>query len=227
MKKVIVISGGTSGLGKAIAESLSNDYRVIILSPNKKKLVKTVEQIKCDFEVCDVADEESIKLAVKNVISKHRRIDCLINNAGIWVEGELTENKVERIKEVTATNALGAILLTKEIVPQMKKQGRGLIIIVNSQAGLYGKADRSVYTASKWALTGFTKSLQFELPKYGIRVTGLYPGKMKTNLFSKVGINKDMADALQPKEVAKVIQFILSLKDNVILPEVGVKHIDN
>lgn len=227
MQKIVVISGGSSGLGKAMAASISSDHRVIILSPNKAKVSPVARAIGCDFEVCDIGSYKSVRTAIKNIIGKYKKIDCLINNAGIWIEGELMENSADRVQEVMRINATGTILLTKEVIPQMKKQKQGLIIMINSQGGLYGKAERSVYTASKWALTGFTKSLQMELSKYGIRVTGLYPGKMKTNLFKRIGIKKDMADALEPEEVARLVKFILSLPSHVVLPEVGVKHIKN
>lgn len=104
-------------------------------------------------------------------------------------------------------NNLGVVLASKAVIPQMKKQKSGLIVNINSQGGFYAKAERAVYSAAKWGMTGFTKSLQSELAKYGIAVTGIYPGKMNTKMFEKMGIQKDMADALDTKEVAKVIIF--------------------
>jgi short-subunit dehydrogenase len=105
----------------------------------------------------------------------------------------------------------------------MKEQKAGTIINVISQSGLYGKAERSVYGASKFALTGFTKSLEPELEKYGIRVAGLYPGKIATGMFAKVGISKDMSDALAPADVARAVSYIISQPDYVTITELGLK----
>jgi len=227
MKKVIVISGGSDGLGKEIAKHLASENMVIILSSEKEDLQTVANELGCDFRFCDVSDSESIKLAVDGIKEKYGKIDCLINNAGLWIEGLLEQNDTSRIKAVIDVNTTGAIMLAKSVIPLMKERKEGLIINVISQSGIYAKTERTVYTASKWALTGFTKSLQLELAKYGIRVTGLYPGRMKTKFFEKSGIKKDLNNALETKEVAKIVKFLLSSDKNVVFPEIGIKHIDN
>lgn len=227
MNKVIIISGGSDGLGKTIAQQLSQKYKVIIFSPTKEKLEKVSQELGCSFEVCDVSDYKSVQIAVNNVIKENGRIDCLINNAGVWIEGLLENNNPEEIKKVIDVNTIGTLFLTKAVVVQMKKQSVGRIINVVSQAGLYGKAERSIYNASKWAITGFTKSIESELKQYGIGVTGLYPGKMKTEMFAKMGIKKDMSDGLDTKDVAKTIEFILSFGNETTFPEIGIKNLKN
>ena len=109
----------------------------------------------------------------------------------------------------------------------MKKQKRGLIVNIISQGGLYAKPERAVYSAAKWGVTGFTKSLQGELAKYGISVTGIYPGKLNTKMFEKMGIEKDMSDALAPREVARIVKFLLETDSKVIFPEIGIKSLNN
>lgn len=225
MKKVVVISGGGDGLGKEIAKTLSPNNIVVILIRKKDQAVKVSSEIGCSFEICDVTDPKQIENAVQNIIKKHKKIDCVVNNAGVWIEGELEGNKAEDIKKAIEINTTGVIFLSKAVIPTMKKQKSGLIINIISQAGIYAKAKRTVYNASKWAITGFTKSLQPELADYGIRVTGIYPGKLSTRLFKKAGIEKDMIDAIGPDQVAKTIEFILSFDNSVVFPEVGIKHI--
>lgn len=225
MNKVIVISGGSDGLGKAIAQQLFQNYKVVILSPTKEKLEKVSQEIGCDFKICDISDYNSVQNAVQNIIKENGKIDCLINNAGVFIEGPLETNDPERIKKVININTIGTIFLTKEVVSQMKKQSFGKIVNIISQAGLYGKAERSIYNASKWAITGFTKSIEIELKQYGIGVTGIYPGKMKTEMFSKMGIEKDMSDALDIEDVAKTVEFILNFGKETIFPEIGIKNI--
>ena len=109
----------------------------------------------------------------------------------------------------------------------MKKQKDGLIININSQAGINHKAERVVYNASKWGVTGFSKSLQDEVAKYGIRVTDVMPGMMITDMFNKMNITKNMANGLDTKEVCRLVQFIIDTPSNVMVPEVGIKNINN
>lgn len=91
-----------------------------------------------------------------------------------------------------------------------------MIINIVSQAGLQPKAERSVYNASKYAMTGFTRSMELELKESGIRVVGIYPGKVNTRLFSKTGIEKNMSDAIQPENIASLVSFVLSQPKDVI-----------
>lgn len=227
-KKVVLITGGSDGLGKAIAKRLTGtSYQVVILSPTSEKLKIAAKDLNCDYVVANVSDFSSITSAVKEVLDKYRRLDCLVNNAGLWIEGELDNNKPEDIERVVKVNNLGVLFASKAVIPQMKVQKAGLIININSQGGLYAKGERSVYSAAKWGITGFTKSLQSELAKYGIGVTGIYPGKMRTQMFEKMGIQKDMKDGLDPVEVAKVVEFLLNLNPLTVIPEIGIKYITN
>ena len=109
----------------------------------------------------------------------------------------------------------------------MKANKDGLIININSQAGINHKAERVVYNASKWGVTGFSKSLQDEVAKYGIRVTDVMPGMMKTEMFSRMNIEKNMVNGLDTKEVARLIQFIIDTPSDVMIPEIGIKNINN
>lgn len=109
----------------------------------------------------------------------------------------------------------------------MKQRNNGLIININSQAGINHKAERVVYNASKWGVTGFSKSLQDEIAKYGIRVTDVLPGMMKTDMFQKMDIQKNMENGLDTREVARLIKFIIDTPSNVMIPEVGIKNINN
>lgn len=227
MSKVIVITGGSDGLGKAMTKLLSPHNIVVIISKNENSLKETAEALSCDYKICDVSNYKKIKATIKQIVEKYKKIDVLINNAGIWIEGELDTNDPKNIQRVADININGTIFTTQAVVPYMKKNGKGNIINIISQAGFYGKTERSVYTASKFALTGFTKSLQMELAKYSISVTGFYPGKMKTNLFKKENIEKDLTNGLNTETVAKVIKFILSFDSTVNFPEVGIKHIIN
>ena len=227
MKKVILIAGGSDGLGKSVAESLVKENIVVILSPSEEKLKKVAKEVGCEYVVADVTDYESLTLAIAKVIKQHERIDCLVNCAGLWIQGELDVNDPKLIKKVVEVNTLGTILMTKAVIPQMKKQKSGLIININSQSGIYPKEERSVYVASKFAVTGFERSLQPELAKYGIVVTGILPGGMKTNFFEKANNAKDKTNFIDTKEVAEVVEFLLKRKSTTVITEIGIKDINN
>ncbi len=224
--KTVLISGASEGLGKAIAEVLSTDpnYKVIIFSTDGAKIEQTGKELNCDYYICDVTNYENLEIMVGEIIAKYQKIDVAVNNAGVWIEGKLEMNSPEKIKSVINVNTLGVIYLTKIVLPLMKKNSSGQIINIISQAGLHSKAERSVYSASKWAISGFTKSLQDELIGTGVRVSGVYPSLINTGLFQKTGTTKDMANALEPADVAKSIKFIIEQPENTYIPDLGIKN---
>lgn len=222
-----MITGGSDGLGKTLAECLARENGVIILATTEEKLKKVAEDNQCDYIVCDVSNYNLVEKAINEIIAKYGKIDVLINNAGLWIQEELEENDSERIRSVIEVNLLGTINVSKAVIPNMKQNKDGLIININSQAGINHKAERTVYNASKWGVTGFSKSLQDELAKYGIRVTDVLPGMLKTDMFNKMNIVKNMENGLDTKEVARLIQFIIDTPSNVMIPEVGIKNIKN
>ncbi|HIR59411.1 MAG TPA: SDR family oxidoreductase [Candidatus Onthousia excrementipullorum] len=227
MGKVIVITGGSDGLGRTLTESLSQENDVIILATNEQKLIEVANSNNCNYEVCDVSNYKLVEKSIKKIIDNFGRIDVLINNAGLWIQEELELNDSDRINSVVDVNLLGVINCSKAVIPIMKNNKEGLIININSQAGINHKAERVVYNATKWGVTGFSKSLQDEVAKYGIRVTNVMPGMMKTNMFKKMNIQKNMDNGLDTKEVARLIEFIIDTPSDVMIPEVGIKNINN
>lgn len=227
MKKVIVITGASDGLGKTLTESLSKENNVIALATTEEKLQKVAEDNNCNYKVCDVSDYHQVEKCTNEIIEEFGKIDILINNAGLWIQEELEENDEKRIHDVIDVNLLGVIYMTKAVIPIMKKNQDGIIININSQAGINHKAERVVYNASKWGVTGFSKSLQDEVAKYGIRVTNILPGMLKTDMFNKMNIKKNMENGLDTKEVARLVKFIIDTPKDVMIPEVGIKNINN
>ena len=227
MGKVILITGGSDGLGRTLTESLSQENDVIILATNEQKLIEVANSNNCNYEVCDVSNYKLVEKSIKKIIDNFGRIDVLINNAGLWIQEELELNDSGRINSVVDVNLLGVINCSKAVIPIMKNNKEGLIININSQAGINHKAKRVVYNATKWGVTGFSKSLQDEVAKYGIRVTNVMPGMMKTNMFKKMNIQKNMDNGLDTKEVARLIKFIIDTPSDVMIPEVGIKNINN
>jgi NADP-dependent 3-hydroxy acid dehydrogenase YdfG len=227
-KRVVLISGGSSGVGRAIAERLKADWNVVIFATNEAKTKAAADEMGCSYEVGDVSQDDDVRRIVTAVIAKHGGLDCVVNNAGIFAEGELEGHDPAAMRRMMDVNTLGTMFLTRAALPHMKERKAGVIVNIISQAGLYARGNYPVYTASKWAVTGFTKSLQQELAPFGIRVTGIYPGLVRTNIFSAAGVpmtEEDWKASITPQNVADAVAWVLALPEHVVVPELGIKHI--
>ncbi len=223
--KHVVITGGSDGIGLALAKSLIKNYNLTIIARSTDKLTNIANQLDCNFITCDIQDAQQVQKAFNEIAAKHESVDVLINNAGIIVNGDLTETPYETIAAVIGTNATGTIFVTKACLEIMKKQKSGLIINIISTAGITAKPNRSIYNASKWALTGFTKAIQEEAGAYGVRITGLYPGTVKTDLFKKAGLPINGL-ALETDQIVQAVHFVMNTNDNVLIPELGIRPFD-
>lgn len=221
MKKII-ITGASDGLGKAIATELK-EHELILISKDETKLKELSSELNCKYYVCDLKDYNKIE----EVVSKIDEVDILINNAGIWLAGDLEENTFEQISNCIDVNTKAPIYMTKAVLPIMRKNKQGLIINVCSQSSFDNDDFSTVYNASKWAMRGFNRSIQRVLSKENIKVTGFYPGFMQTDLFKKAGNDYDTSTGLEVEKVAKAIRFITECDDDVIIPEFGIKDIEN
>jgi len=226
--KNIIITGGNDGLGKAITKLLSKNNNIIIISKteeNVERISREIPSAKC--YCCDITKPNEVSKTMEKIIKEQVNIDILINNAGVWLAGDLTENSYEQISNCIDVNTKGSIYMTKAVLPIMYEQGKGLIINVCSQASFDNDDFSAVYNASKWAMRGFNRSIQKNVSKKGIKVTGFYPGFMQTNIFKKAGNDYDTSTGLEVEKVAKAIEFIINCEDDVIIPEFGIKDIEN
>ncbi|MGX7666386.1 SDR family oxidoreductase [Flavobacterium pedocola] len=179
MNKVVLITGGSSGIGKSVGEFLhQKGYTVYGTSRNPERIENSVFPL----VALDVRNTESIKKAVAEVIEKSGRLDVVINNAGVGITGPLEEIPLEEIKNNFETNFFGPIEVMKAVLPQMRTQKSGLIINVTSIAGYMGLPYRSVYSASKGALELITEALRMETKSFGIHITNVAPGDFATNI---------------------------------------------
>lgn len=218
----IVITGASDGIGEAMARAFSKDHKVIMLARNEEKLQKIAEETQALFMICDVRDADSVRETFESIANQFGKIDILINNAGVITNGDVTETQDEVIKNVIDTNTLGAIYVAKYALVSMKKAKDGLIINVISQAGVTARPNRSIYNASKWALTGFTRAIQEEASEYGVRVTGFYPGTIQTDLFKKAGLNIN-SDALTTEDIVDAVSFIINQPVTSFVPHLEIK----
>lgn len=182
MRKTILITGASSGFGRLTAELFqSKGWNVIatMRSPEKEVELKVLDNVLVTR--LDVTDKETIKEAVNNGIGKFGGIDALVNNAGYGITGFLEEAGEGEINKQIGTNLIGVINTIQEVLPFMRKNGRGVIVNVTSLAGSVGVPMMSLYNATKFAVEGLSESLNYELKPFGIKIKTVAPGAFKTN----------------------------------------------
>lgn len=186
MNKTILITGSSSGIGKAAAELfVSNGWNVVatMRSPDKENGLMAGSNLV--LTRLDVLDNASIEAAVQDALKRFGRIDVLVNNAGYGLVGPFETATQEQIERQFATNVFGVMNVTRAILPHFRKQKSGSIINVASMGGRITFPLYSIYHATKWAVEGFTESLQFELEGLGIRVKIIEPGPIKTDFYDR------------------------------------------
>ncbi|HJU78895.1 MAG TPA: SDR family oxidoreductase [Nitrososphaeraceae archaeon] len=199
-KKTVLVTGCSSGIGLATCHVLSRNnfmtYGTVrnLSKANKIQDLINRENLALKILHLDVNDEQSIKLAIKKILTDSGRIDVLINNAGYGMFGPIEEITTQEVKKQFETNFFGAFRLIKAIVPIMRNQRNGVIVNISSMVGRFGVPLNSAYVSSKFAVEGLSESISFELAEFGIRVIVIEPGVVKSDFFQNVkfrGMNPD------------------------------------
>lgn len=181
MSKVILITGGSSGIGKSVGEFLhKKGFKVYGTSRNPENIKNSTFSL----VALDVRNVESIQNAISQIIQKEGKIDIVVNNAGVGITGPLEEIPISEIKNNFETNFFGPIEVMKAVLPHMRSQKSGLIINITSIAAYMGLPYRSIYSASKGALELITEALRMEVKDFGIHITNVAPGDFATNIAS-------------------------------------------
>lgn len=179
MSETVLITGASSGIGKAIGKYLLGKGYTVYGTSRKPK-AKTQNGIR--FVTLDLTKKETIAQAVSEVLEKEGKIDFLINNAGMGINGPLEEIPDEEIQRVFDTNYFGAIRMIKAVLPSMRKNGGGFIINITSIAGYMGLPYRGIYSATKGALELTTEAFRMELKEFDIKMCNIAPGDFATNI---------------------------------------------
>lgn len=179
MSQVVLITGASSGIGKAIATFLQHqDYVVYGTSRNPQ----LDNNLGVKMLALDVTNTTTIQAAVSHIITQEGRLDYLINNAGMGITGPIEETPMDEMRRVFETNYFGALAMIKAAVPQMRKQGYGMIINITSIAGYMGLPYRGIYSATKGALGITSEAYRMELKAFNIKMTTVAPGDFATNI---------------------------------------------
>ncbi len=177
--KVVLVTGASSGFGKSIAALLAQEgYRVF--GTSRKKDVDAPAGV--EMLMLDVQANQSVQMCIQEILTRVNHIDLLVNNAGQAHASLVEETSLQHAKNILETNFWGVVRVTNAVLPIMRKQGGGQIITIGSLAGLIGVPGQGFYSASKFALKGYSEALRFEVAPFNIRVSLIEPGFFRTNL---------------------------------------------
>ena len=180
-KKVALVTGASSGIGRATAALLSGQgFRVFGTMRRPAEASGHLGDL--ELLRLDVRDEESVRSCVRTVLDQAGRIDALINNAGQTLIGSLEETRMEEAKELFETNFFGILRVSQAVLPIMRSQGYGRIVNIGSVVGFLPAPYQGIYAASKHGLEGYSESLDHEVRQFGIRVSVIEPGFTRTNI---------------------------------------------
>lgn len=242
--KVAIITGASSGIGRATALALAErGARLALLARSGDVLAEAAKRAKklgardVSGLVCDVREEKSVEQAVATVLNQFGQIDILVNSAGLSLNGDVDGYSISDWQTVIETNLTGTFLTCRAVLPQMKRQGSGQIINISSGAGRNGIKHMAAYCASKFGVIGFTESLALEVRDLNIRVSSLLPGSVATG-FSRVarrrertndnsaGTAVDIGYSMTAEEVAAIIVAMLQQPEQAWMSEVVLRPLN-
>jgi len=227
--KIAFVTGGTKGIGRAIAESLvSAGAGVAITARNDDEIGRTVAELKklgagtAAGYVCDVRDYEQVKSVVAEVAKEFGGLDILINNAGVGIFASVESMSVEDFRAVLETNVFGVFYCCHEAIPLMKQGGGGYIINISSLAGANPHPQMAAYNASKFGLNGFSEALMQEVRQDHIKVSYIMPGSVNTH-FGGDEPSAEQSWQLQPNDIAQVVMDLLEFPERSLPSRVEIR----
>ena len=225
-----LITGSTTGIGRAIAFALGRDgHRIGVCARNGDAVRRTVAELKehgIEAAGCaaDVGREDDVTALVREVESVLGPVDVLVNNAGIMIAKPFGELSLEEWDATMATNVRSLYLMTRAVLPGMRKRKSGAVVNVASLAGKNGFVGGTAYSASKHAVMGFSRSLMLEVRQEGIRVLAICPGSVDTDLRKEGPRPRPNADRiLQPEDVADMVAAALRLPPRALASELDLR----
>jgi len=225
--KVVLITGGTSGIGRESAIAFAQQGARVVVSGRRQKegeeTVALVEKAggRASFIQADVSDEAQVKSMIAHTVKTFGRLDVVFANAGLEWTGPISNATVEDYRKVMDVNVLGVVLAAKHAIPELVKT-KGNIVITSSGAGVVGMPNVSLYVAAKHAVIGLTKSLALEFAPQGVRVNAVSPAAIQTEMFSRFANTEETLRAITamhpigrigtPREIADAVLFVASDK---------------
>jgi 3-oxoacyl-[acyl-carrier protein] reductase len=208
---VALITGGSSGIGRAIAQSLAaSGARVAITGRDKVRLAETARELGAHAIHADVSVEGDVERTYREVLQQFGDLDILVNNAGSGVFKNLVDFDRKEFEAVFATNVTGAMMMGREAAKHFVKRQRGNIVNIASTAALRGAPKGTAYYGSKFALRGMTECWRAELRQYNVRVFLVEPSEVLTNFYQTAGLpQKENATKLRSEDIAHMVKAML------------------
>ena len=227
--KTAIVTGGTKGIGRGIAEALIREGVSVCLSArHQNELNDAVDQLN-QFNggraigfACDVRDYSQVKGLIAHTVKELGGLDILINNAGIGIFTTVEETSPEDFRAVLETNVFGVFYCCREAIPRMKQRGGGYIINISSLAGVNAHPRMAAYNASKFGLNGFSEALMQEVRHDNIKVSYVMPGSVNTE-FGGDSPGDEKSWQLQPEDIARVVLDLLHHEDRSLVSRVEIR----
>ena len=217
--KIALVTGGGTGIGKAIAEAiLVEGAQVIIIGRTESKLIETQRELGkgAEIMVCDVTEESQVNKVYETIMSNHGKLNILINNAGIAARGKAYEMSYEMWKKVVDVNLNGAFLCARGAMKIMVNQKSGRIINIGSISGQMGRPLNAPYTSSKFGIEGLTRAFALDGREHGVAVSVIHPGNVATGIISKEEIpTREKEGFVLLEDLGKLAITMLTISPNV------------
>ena len=223
MKKTILITGATRGIGREIARKFHREGFQVIICARGADALKELEQEMPGLigYTCDLSQKESVVALAQTINQDHAPLEVLVNNGGAYLPGLIYEEEDEVFETLMATNIYSAYYLTKRLLPHMIEQKRGMVINISSIAGITAYPNSNAYSISKFAMQGFTRILRDELRKYSIRVVGILPGAVKTSAWDGVEIPE--SQFIPSEDIAEMVWMSYQMSPRTTIEEIIVR----
>jgi len=225
MQKLAVVSGGTRGIGRAIAEQFAKNNFDILISARKQAdlldlqaFIEKTYHVKCFIKQADLSVKTAVFALADFILSLNRSVDVLVNNAGTFVPGNVHEEADGLLEQLIETNLYSAYYLTKGLSKTMIQQGSGHIFNMCSVASLKAYPNGGSYSISKFALLGFSKVLREEMKNFGIKVTSIMPGAVYTDSWAGAGIPEERF--MKVEDIAQTIWSAYCLSKNAVIEDI-------
>jgi len=228
--KVALITGASSGIGKAISEGLAEvGFSLALAARSEKELRRSGKRLEKSHGIqtsvlpTDVSKPEEVKETIKKVIDRFRRLDVLVNNAGVIRYGEIENFSTENYKKIMETNCDGMFYCTREALPHLKKN-KGNLVCIGSFDAKHPRSFNPVYAASKWWTKGFAHSIESIVGEKGVAVTLINPSEVRTDIKGEKGEKYkekfEPGEVTEPEEIAEAVLFAVKQEDQTTISEI-------
>ena len=227
--RAALVTGGSSGIGLAVARALAEDgYGITVSARRADKLEEAVNELEeagLDVQrvLANMSEEDDIRSLAEAHRERYGRLDVLVNNAGIGIGGQIADAETKRLDLQLDVNLRGVYLMTREAIPMLREAGRehgkALLLNMSSIAGKYGQPWLAAYSATKAAVVGLSQATQGELQDEGVQVSAFCPGFVATPMTDwNEAVPKE--EMIQPEDIAEAVRFLLKTSRNCLVPEI-------